>query len=115
MKQINENVVGIPVEMVEPRKVRKDFDVTKEYRVNVTRSTDEEKKAVQDAFIAIGYKWWHPEIVYHHLDALYYGNLNRDGMTYLESWDKKPKEKSISPRGFLALVYEPVRNWTNSF
>lgn len=109
MKQINENVGAISVERAEPRKVRKDFDVTKEYRVNVAGSTDEEKKAVQDAFIAIGYKWWHPEIVYHHLDALYYGNINRDGMTYLESWDKKPTEKSISTREFLSLVYEPVR------
>ena len=61
------------------RRVRKDFDPAKEYRVNVKGCTKEEKKTLQQAFFDAGFQWESSGDVYRHLDAAVYTNTMYDG------------------------------------
>lgn len=102
--------------MVEKRKVREDFDATKEYSVNVSGCTVEEKKEVQQAFFDVGIKWenhsgikWenHSE-VYRHMDAEKYTNT-RTTTGYVTTYLMygTTKDCNMTAKEFLDLVYEP--------
>ena len=61
--------MGMEVNMTAQRKVRKDFDPTAEYSVDVSGCSEEVKKEVQQAFFGAGFPWRDGGKVYRHLDV----------------------------------------------
>lgn len=94
--------------MTSNRKVRKDFDPTKEYSVSVAGCSEEEKKEVQQAFFDVGIGWASNGAKYGHLRAVLYTNKYGDGddsTHYL--YEGSAKECNMTAEKFLELVYEP--------
>ena len=90
------------------RKVRKDFDPTKEYSVDVSECTEEEKKEVQQAFFDVGIEWAVSGEVYTCLGALQYTNAHRDGGIAAYCMYRSTTEGvNMTAKEFLDLVYEP--------
>lgn len=109
MKQIIVNVGVLSVETVEKRKVRRDFDATKEYSVDVSECTEEEKKEVQQAFFDVGILWKCNGAKYGHPSALQYTNKYEYGCVsahYL--YVGTSKGCNMTAKEFLDLVYEPT-------
>lgn len=90
------------------RKVRTDFDKTKEYSVNVVDCTTEEKETVQQAFFDVGIVWRDRGKKYGHLERALYTNTRSSGdvTDYLMFGDPTNKYE-ITSKEFLDLVYEP--------
>ena len=100
MKQINVNVGN--------RKVRKDFDMSREYSVDVSGCTEEEKKEVQKAFFDVGIFWRNCGKEYHYLDKVLYSNTSSSGrITKYCMYDISTFHRNMSAKEFLVLVYEP--------
>lgn len=90
------------------RKVRKGFDPSKEYSVDVLGCTKEEKEEVQQAFFDVGIKWRSGCEGYEYLSAEQYSNAYEDGkvdsyLTYCLETD----DCNMTAKEFLELVYEP--------
>ena len=90
------------------RKVRTNFDKTKEYSVNVATCSKEEKRMVQQAFFNVGIVWRDYGKKYEFLDRALYTNARSSGdvTSYLMFGDPTD-DRSITPKEFLGLVYEP--------
>lgn len=98
------------LEMVEKRKVRKDFDPTKEYSVDVSNCTEDEKKKVQQAFFDAGFPWEVGGKKYRHLDAEQYTNTTGDGhVTKFCMYARTTEDCNMNPDEFFSYVYEPVQ------
>lgn len=96
--------------MTTNRKVRKDFDPTKEYSVDVSNCTEDEKKKVQQAFFDAGFPWKVGGKKYQHLDDEQYTNTTGDGhVTKFCMFSWETKECNMTAEEFLDLVYEPVQ------
>lgn len=94
--------------MTTQRKVRKDFDATKEYSVNVQGCAEDVKKAVQQAFFDAGFLWLIGGKEYQHLDAVQYSNARGCGdVTEHCMCGSTTKECNMTAEAFLDLVYEP--------
>ena len=92
------------------RVVRKDFDPTKEYSVNVSGSTVEEKEEVQQAFFDVGILWNCYGAVYQHLDVMQYSNTHAVGIVdYRLLYGRSTNGCNMSAKEFLAIVYEPEK------
>lgn len=90
------------------RKVRKDFDLSKEYSVNVSMCSEEEKKEVQQAFFDVGFPWVAGGHEYQHLDAAIYTNVSDNGdVTDQLMYNTDTKGCNMTAKEFLELVYEP--------
>ena len=90
------------------RKVREDFDKSKEYSVNVSGSTVEEKEEVQQAFFDVGILWNCYGAVYQHLDVMQYSNTHEVGIVnYHLMYGRSTNECNMTAKEFLDLVYEP--------
>ena len=94
--------------MTTKRKVRKDFNTAKEYSVDVSECTEEEKKEVQQAFFDVGILWKIHGSEYKFLYKVQYSNRFEDGdiSTYL-LWGTSTDECNMTAKEFLELVYEP--------
>ena len=90
------------------RKVRKDFDATRAYSVDVSACTEEEKKEVQQAFFDVGIFWqWHGS-EYQFLDAVQYTNKYASGGVQRHLLHGSTTEEcNMTAKEFLDLVYEP--------
>lgn len=91
------------------RKVRADFDKSKEYSVLVEGCSEEEKKEVQQAFFDVGILWGVDSKQYQHLDAVQYSNtdvMGRVGAYCLYGHSTEGCNMTIME--FLDLVYEPI-------
>lgn len=98
------------LEMAEKCKVRKDFDPTKEYSVDVSNCTDDEKRKVQQAFFDAGFPWKVGGKKYQHLYAEQYSNTTGDGhVTKFCMFSWETEECNMTAEEFLDLVYEPVQ------
>lgn len=88
------------------RKVRKDFDITQPIRVDVTYSSVEERKKVQQAFFDIGVRWEGKE-GFNHLSANAYSNVTDSGKVrdYI-MYDFQIFGGEITPKDFFKMVYE---------
>lgn len=94
--------------MTTERKVRANFDLTKEYSVDVFNCTEEEKKEVQQAFFDVGIEWVLEGAEFRYLHASSYSNSKRNGIRYdYLMFGTEPRTDSISHQQFLELVYEP--------
>lgn len=129
MKQITINVSGLSteekqrvtvtgtpatpqqaLEMAEKRKVRKDFDKRKEYSVDVSNCTEEEKKKVQQAFFDVGFMWESVGKEYIHLDAVQYTNTTGTGCLNKHCmYGTTTEDCNMNPDEFFSYVYEPVQ------
>lgn len=90
------------------RKVRKDFDKTKEYSVDVSKCTKKEKKEVQRAFFDVGIAWVYGDESYQNIDAMAYTNKLVDGrITPYFMYDDSAEDCNMTAKEFLDLVYEP--------
>ena len=90
------------------RKVRTNFDKTKEYSVNVINCTAEEKEAVQQAFFDVGIFWRDIGKKYEHLDKALYTNTRSSGdVTDYLMFGDLTNNCDITPKEFLDLVYGP--------
>ena len=90
------------------RKVRKDFDPTKDYSVNVEGCSEDEKKEVQQAFFDAGFPWESSGRVYRYLDAVKYTNTEDGGkITEYCMYHKSTVGCNMTAKEFLDLVYEP--------
>jgi len=90
------------------RKVRKDFDATKEYSVDVSGCTEEEKKEVQQGFFDAGIQWPSKGKIYQYLDVMKYTNkYEAGGVTYHLLYGDTTKGCNMTAKEFLDLVYEP--------
>lgn len=94
--------------MTSNRKVRKDFDLAKEYSVDVSNCTEEEKKEVQQAFFDVGILWGCGSDTYQHLGASQYSNAHTIGKVakYCMFGDTT-EDCNMTAEQFLDLVYEP--------
>ena len=98
------------LEMVTKRKVRKDFSPAKEYNVDVSECTEEEKKEVQQAFFDAGFIWKGKGAKYGHPSALQYTNKYDYGdvsTRYL--YEGSAEGYNMTAKEFLDLVYEPEK------
>lgn len=87
---------------------RKDFDLTKEYRVNVEGCSEELKKKVQQAFFDVGLLWKSGAKEYLSLDAEQYTNTDSDGnVVNFLMYSRTTSNCNMSAEEFLELVYEP--------
>lgn len=94
--------------MVTNRKVRKDFDRTKEYSVNVSGCTEEGKKEVQQAFFDVGMPWEFHGENYVFLLAPQYSNTTGGGQITSHCMHGSEIEScNMTAEEFLELVYEP--------
>lgn len=94
--------------MTTQRKVRKDFDPSKEYSVDVSGCTVEEKKEVQQAFFDAGFPWKLGGKEYRCLDAVQYSNaLLGRGVTAHLMYGMTTAGCNMTAKEFLELVYEP--------
>ena len=90
------------------RKVRQDFDKTKEYSVDVTTCSKKEKRVVQQAFFDVGISWVGGGEVYRYLDKALYTNTSDSGcVTHYLMFRSSTGNYNITPKEFLDLVYEP--------
>lgn len=98
------DAAGLYVEKVE--KVRKDFNPKKEYSVDVSDCTEEEKRDVQQAFFDAGILWWEGE-THKHFDAKQYSNTQGRGevVSFL-MYSPETHDCNMDAKEFLALVYE---------
>lgn len=88
-------------------KVRKDFDLSKEYSVNVEGCTEDEKKEVQQAFFDAGMPWEFYGRAYVFLWAVQYSNTMDDGeVTAYCMYGNTTEECNMTAEQFLNLVYE---------
>lgn len=89
------------------RKVREDFDPTKEYSVSVLGCSEEEKKEVQQAFFDAGFPWKRNGKVFLYLNAEQYTNTTEDGVivTYC-MYGNDTEGCNMTVKEFLDLVYE---------
>lgn len=89
-------------------KVRKDFDATKEYSVDVEHCSVKEKKEVQQAFFDVGILWNKHGEAYECLDAVQYSNAYTGGeVTNCLMHDNDTNDCNMTAEEFLYLVYEP--------
>lgn len=89
------------------RKVRTDFDKTKEYNVSVANCTKEEKVAVQRAFFDVGLQWEYGGSSFQFLDAVMYTNTLSGGrVTGYCMFGSSTKRSNMLAEEFLDLVYE---------
>ena len=93
------------------RKVRKDFDKSQPITVDVTYSSVEEKKKVQQAFFDIGIKWAFSREIYGSLKESFYTNVTSvDDVISTLMWAERENLSSIAdpitPEEFFAMVYE---------
>ena len=92
----------------EKRKVRKDFDPSKEYRVDVSVCSKEEKKEVQQAFFDSGFVWESGgSNEYQHLHAMMYTNTAVGVATNYCLFGTTTNGCNMTSKEFLDLVYEP--------
>ena len=93
--------------MAEKRKVRADFDLTKEYSVDVSNCTIEEKKAVQRAFFNLGIVWAGRLADYGYFDANQFisPQWNPPTPSYL-LLSMSSEGSNMTAKEFLNLVYE---------
>lgn len=90
------------------RKVREDFDATKEYSVNVADCTKEEKETVRQAFFDAGFRWECWGSSFQFLDAVLYTNTLPCGrVTGYCMFGSSIERSNMSVKEFLTLVYEP--------
>lgn len=94
--------------MTTKRKVRKDFDPTKEYSVDVSGCTEEEKKEVQQGFFDADIVWRFRGAEYQFLDAAQYSNkYSSGGIAESLLYGGMTKGCNMTAEEFLDLVYEP--------
>ena len=92
------------------RKVRTDFDPAKEYSVDVSKCTEEEKKEVQRAFFDAGFPRESSGKVYLYLDAAKYTNTEEGGkITEYCMYHISTNDCNMTAKEFLDLVYEPEK------
>lgn len=92
--------------MTTKRKVRKDFDPKKEYSVDVSKCTLEEKKEVQQAFFDAGFLWITTDKTNINLDAVQYSNTTVQGtVTGYLLYGTTTDDCNMSAKEFLSLVY----------
>lgn len=92
------------------RKVRKDFDPTREYSVDVSKCTQQEKKEVQQAFFDVGIAWIAGGNTYKYLDAACYTNKHEDGgVVHHLLCGGTTEDCNMTAQQFLDIVYEPVQ------
>ena len=93
--------------MTTQRKIRKDFDLAREYSVDVSACTKEEKEEVLQGFFDVGFSWWGDGEVYKYLDAEQYSNALDTGevVSYLLQ-STETYGCNMSAKRFLYLVYE---------
>lgn len=89
------------------RKVRTDFDPTKEYSVDVSGCTEEEKKEVQQAFFDAGFPWSSRGKTYQNLNAVKYTNIAGGDITAYCLYGSTTEGCNMTAKEFLELVYEP--------
>lgn len=90
------------------RRVRKDFDPTKEYSVDVSGCSTEEKKEVQQAFFDVGILWRRCGHTYQCFGAAKYTNAESSGnVTKNLMYKSTAIGCNMTPEEFLNLVYEP--------
>lgn len=90
------------------RKVRVEFDKTKEYSVDVSECTEEEKKEVQQAFFDAGFKWEIHGEAYMYTDAVKFTNTTCGGGVIARLMHNSTIEGcNMTAKEFLDLVYEP--------
>lgn len=90
------------------RKVRSDFDKTKEYNVDVATCSKEEKRMVQQAFFDVGITWKNYGKKYEFLDRTLYTNTTSFGnVTGSLMFGDLTDDRRTTPKEFLDLVYEP--------
>lgn len=96
--------------MVEKRKVRTGFDKAKEYSVDVSMCSEEEKKEVQQAFFDVGIIWVGGGTEYHHLNKVQYTNTTGCGKVTTDCmFGNTTEDCNMTAKEFLDLVYEPER------
>lgn len=89
------------------RKVRKDFDLTKGYSVDVVGCCHSEKKQVQQAFFDGGILWEAHGENYVFLEAAQYSNVTLGGqVTSYCMYGSNVEGCNVSAEEFLDLVYE---------
>lgn len=89
-------------------KIRKDFDATKEYSVDVEHCTVKEKKEVQQAFFDVGILWNKHGEAYECLDAVQYSNAYTGGeVANCLMHGNETNDCNMTAEEFLYLVYEP--------
>lgn len=94
--------------MATKRKVRKDFDPAKEYSVNVSGCTEEEKKEIQQAFFDAGFPWRIGGKEYQRHDAEQYTNTKpHKNITAYLMFKSTTEGCNMTAKEFLDLVYEP--------
>lgn len=94
--------------MTKNKKVRKDFNPSKDYSVDVSKCTEEEKKEVQQAFFDAGFPWEHGGKTYQRLYAAMYTNMTGDGYhTDYCMFGTLTDDCNMTAKEFLELVYEP--------
>lgn len=89
------------------RKVRKDFNPAKEYSVDVSECTEEEKKKVQQAFFDVGIKWQIHGEEYNYKDVDKYTNTTRCGEVTSYLMFGSIEGCNMTVEEFFDLVYEP--------
>lgn len=96
--------------MTTKRKVRKDFNPAKEYTVDVSECTEEEKKEVQQAFFDVGIFWEFKGETYQYLDEVSYTNTMSSGpITKYCKYGFATEDCNMTAKEFLDLVYEPEK------
>ena len=93
------------------RKVRKDFNPTKDYSVNVEDCSEDVKKEVQQAFFDVGFQWECGGRTYQRPYAAMYTNMTGDG--YLAKhcmFGTITEGCNMTAKEFLDLVYEPEQH-----
>lgn len=97
--------------MTAQRKVREDFNPAKEYRVDVSICSEEEKKEVQQGFFDAGIKWQIHGEEYNYMDADKYTNTTYCGeVTSYLMFGLTTKGCNMTAKEFLELVYEPEQD-----
>lgn len=90
------------------RKVRADFDTEKEYNVDVSKCTEDEKVQVQQAFFDVGIWWAYEGKAYRYLHAAQYSNVEANGCVVGRlMFDSSTEECNMTAKEFLDFVYEP--------
>lgn len=93
------------------RKVRADFNKTRDYSVNVEKCTEREKEEVQQAFFDVGIYWRNKlhGVKYMHLDAVKYTNMTCNGLVTRNCmYASSTIGCNMTAKEFLELVYEPM-------
>ena len=89
-------------------KVRKDFDATKEYSVDVEHCSVKEKKEVQQAFFDAGILWRCHGAEYLYIGAKQYSNKHAiGGVAERLLYGSTTEGCNMTADEFLEIVYEP--------